>query len=140
MSTPLRHPTDDTRDAVDGYRRTIGNGSSRIEYSQDHRDAALSRQRREMRRATAELRDHGGDLRQNLAKRRSGHLRDQHIAGADRGQLALAIHDARAPGTPADTRRMPVQTRMMDNVFAVETRSVEAFFPEELSAANPLRR
>ena len=67
-----------------------------------------------MRSAAAELRHDARDMRQHLAECRSGHRRHQDIARRDAFKLALTVHHARTSGSPADSRRMPVQSRMRE--------------------------
>src|SRR2546430_7759396 len=53
-------------------------------------------------------------MRQHLAERRPGYRRHQHIARRDSLELALAIDHARTSCSPADSRRMSVQSRMRE--------------------------
>src|SRR5215468_10419520 len=66
-----------------------------------------------MRGGTAELGDHAGNARQYVAQRRAGDARDQHVAGRNPRQLALAVHHYRAAGSPADARRVSAETGML---------------------------
>src|SRR5262245_52665736 len=67
-----------------------------------------------MRGAATQLRDHAGDVRERRPQRRPGHRGDEHVAGGDALELALAAH---YPGTalaPADSRGVTVEARALE--------------------------
>ena len=76
-------------------------------------NAALARERRQMRGRAAELGDDAGDARQDVAQRRAGDARHQNVARRDAGQLAFAIDHHGAAGAPADAGRMAVEPGML---------------------------
>jgi hypothetical protein len=84
----------------------------RVEHAEHHRDAALTRERGEVRGRAAELRYHAGDARQDVAECWPRDTRHQDVARRDTGELALAVDDDRAPRTPADACGMTVQARV----------------------------
>ena len=107
------HPSHDTRDAVYRDHRTVGNLLGGFVHAEHHRNAALTRERSEVGRAAAALGDNRRHSRQDVRKRRTRRLRDEHFAGVYRSELAFTIDDTCAAGAPADTRRVSVQTRVV---------------------------
>ena len=65
------HPADDAGDAVDGHLRAVGDAPGRVGDAEHHRDAALARERREVRRAAAAFGDDARHARQDVTERRS---------------------------------------------------------------------
>src|SRR5260370_4129395 len=49
-----------------------------------------------------------------MAERRAGDPRHQDVTGRDAGKLAFAVHHHGAARAPADARRMPIETRMLE--------------------------
>src|SRR6516162_10157451 len=113
MRGRIRYPPHDAGDAVDRDLRAVRDAAGGVEHAEHHGDAALARERGEMRGGTAELGDHAGDARQHVAQRRAGDARDQHVAGRNPRQFALAVHHHRTAGTPADARRVSAETGML---------------------------
>ncbi len=66
-----------------------------------------------MRRASAQLRHHSRNVRQDFGKRRAGHGGDEHVARADALELALAVDHARPALAPADAGGMSIQPGML---------------------------
>ena len=88
-SSPSGEPSHDAGDAVDRDLRAVGNAPRRVEHAEHHRDAALARQRSQMRGRAAKLGDDAGDPRQDVAERRTGDAGDQNIARARRGSIRI---------------------------------------------------
>ena len=61
-------PPHDAGDAVDRDLRAVRDAAGGVEHAEHHRDAALARERGEMRGRAAELGDHAGDARQHVAR------------------------------------------------------------------------
>src|SRR5438552_5820946 len=123
------HPANDPSDAVDSDLRSIRNALCGIEHAQDHRDAALSGERSEVRRTATELRHHAGYARQYLTQCRAGDPRHQDIARCDAGELAFAVDHAGAAGSPAYACRMPVEPRVAQPDFVGDRRRFQVQRP-----------
>src|SRR5207248_795517 len=107
------HPAYDTGDAVHRDLRAVGNAERRIFHAEHHRHAAFAREGGEMCRAAATSGPPARHAWQDVTEGRPRHTRHQHIARRHARQLALAIDDDRAPGRPADTGRMAIETRVL---------------------------
>src|SRR5450631_2104395 len=77
------HPAHDSGDAIDGDLHPVGDTLSGIEHAQDHRDAALARERSEVRRTATELGHHAGYAREHLAQCGTSDPRYQDVTWRD---------------------------------------------------------
>ena len=109
----ISDPPHDAGDAVDRDLRAVRNALRGVEHAEHHRNAALARERSEMRGRAAELGHHAGDARQHVAERRAGDPGHQHVAGRDARELAFAIDHDGAAGAPADAGGMAVEAGML---------------------------
>src|SRR5882724_2946557 len=70
-SWPSAQPPHGAGDAVDRDLRSVRDAARRVEHAEHHRDAALARERGEVRGRAAKLRHHTRNARQDMAERRA---------------------------------------------------------------------
>src|SRR5437667_11029389 len=107
-----RDPPNDTRDAVDGDRGSLGDPPRRAPCAEHRWNAALPRQRGKVRGAAAELGHDSRRAPQTDGEPRAPHLRDDDAAGRDAVEVPFVQDQARRTGPPPAPRRLTGQRRV----------------------------
>src|SRR5689334_19276970 len=129
LSWPSAQPPYDAGDAVDRDLRAIRDVARRVEHPEHHRNAALARERRQVRGRAAEFRHDARDARQDMAERRPRHFRHQNVAGRDTRKLAFTAHHPGLAGASTDARRMAIKARMLEPDLVRHMRGLNVQWP-----------